>query len=166
MTAKLGSAVTAKVVERLNGAKGLNSGLAALTSGGTGMAAVVSASQIKAQNAAADLTERSTTATYPAFYIYCDKLANELTEKFRKFSGTAKMAIEIRHTQDRLEDLQDSLELYADAALQVLHSGRGDWGEGMFYSGAYEVSYGAVKHGGRNFVQTAKITFEIGVSRS
>jgi hypothetical protein len=36
----------------------------------------------------------------------------------------------------------------------------------MYYSGGYEVTLGAVKHGGRNFIQAAKITFEIGVSRS
>jgi hypothetical protein len=36
----------------------------------------------------------------------------------------------------------------------------------MFYGGAYDVSFGAVKQGGRNFIQAAKITFEIGVSKS
>jgi hypothetical protein len=73
------------------------------------------------------------------------------------------MAIELRHSQDRLDGLQDSLELYIDAVTQVLN--RGDWGEGMFYGGAYEVSFGPVKKGGKNFMQAAKVTFEIGVSR-
>jgi hypothetical protein len=36
----------------------------------------------------------------------------------------------------------------------------------MYYTGGYEVALGAVKHGGRNFIQTAKITFQIGVSRN
>jgi hypothetical protein len=34
----------------------------------------------------------------------------------------------------------------------------------MFFAGAYEASYGAIKHGGKNFVQQAKITFDIEVS--
>ena len=32
--------------------------------------------------------------------------------------------------------------------------------------GTYEVSFGPVKTGGRNFLQIAKVTFEIGVSRN
>jgi hypothetical protein len=36
----------------------------------------------------------------------------------------------------------------------------------MFYGGGYEVSFAAVKRGGRNFIQTAKIALEIGVSRN
>jgi hypothetical protein len=65
-----------------------------------------------------------------------------------------------------LEGLQDGLETYTDAVRQVLETSRGDWGDGMFYSGEYQASFGPVKHGGKNFIQTAKITFEVGVSRS
>ena len=70
------------------------------------------------------------------------------------------------HSQDRLEGLQDRLEVYVDAAMQMLNSGRGDWGDGMFFGGQYEVSFGPVKQGGRNFIQVAKVTFEIGVNKN
>ena len=40
--------------------------------------------------------------------MYCEKIVNDLTEKFRTFSGTVQMAIELRHSQDRLEGLQDA----------------------------------------------------------
>jgi hypothetical protein len=40
----------------------------------------------------------------------------------------------------------------------------GDWGGGMYFAGGYQVAFGPVKQGGKNFIQTAKITFEIGVS--
>ena len=33
-----------------------------------------------------------------------------------------------------------------------------------FIPAAYEVAFGPVKHGGRNFIQIAKITFEVGAS--
>ena len=65
-----------------------------------------------------------------------------------------------------MEGLQDALENYADAITQVLSGNRGDWGNGMFYAGQYQVAFTAVKHGGRNFMQVAKVTFDIGVSRS
>jgi len=64
--------------------------------------------------------------------VYCEKVKNQLTEKFRTFSGTAQMTIEVRHSQDRLEGLQDSLQLYTDAATQVLAANRGDWAMGCF----------------------------------
>lgn len=34
----------------------------------------------------------------------------------------------------------------------------------MFYAGGYKVEFGPVKRGGRNFIQAAKITFELDVS--
>ena len=50
--------------------------------------------------------------------------------------------------------------------MQVLNANRGDWGSGMFYCGEYQTAFSAVKHGGKNFLQVAKITFDIGVNRS
>jgi hypothetical protein len=144
----------------------LNSGLAALTQGGIGLASPLDAAQVRSQNVAADVAERSAPVQYPAVNVYCEKIVNSLREKFRTFSGGVQMAIELRHSQDRLDGLQDALELYTDALTQVLNAGRGDWGDGMFYGGAYEVSFGPVKKGGKNYIQVAKVTFEIGVSRS
>jgi hypothetical protein len=76
------------------------------------------------------------------------------------------MAIEVRHSQDRLEGIEEALEQQTDAVTQALSASRGDWGDGLFYAGAYKVSFGRMARGGRNFTQAAKVTFEIGVSRS
>jgi hypothetical protein len=103
---------------------------------------------------------------YPAVNVYCEKIVNGLKEKFRTFSGDVLTTVELRYSQDRLDGLQDALENYADAIMQVLNANRGDWGSGMFYSGEYQVVFAAVKHGGKNFLQVAKISFEIGVSRT
>jgi len=166
MTAKIGSAITGKVIQRITGTAGVNSGLAALTLGGPSPAGPLSAAQVRSQNVAADIAERATTTQFPAVNVYCEKIVNSLEEKFRTFSGTAQMAIEVRHSQDRLDGLQDGLEVYLDAVMQMLNSSRGDWGDGMYYAGAYQAAYGPIKQGGKNFSQTAKITFEIGVSKS
>jgi hypothetical protein len=166
MTGTIGSAVTVKVIQRISGPSGVNAGLAALTQGETAPASPLDMAQVRSQNVAADVAERSTTVQYPAVNVYCEKIVNSLQEKFRTFSGSVQMAMELRHSQDRLDGLQDALDLYTDALMQVLNGGRGDWGDGMFYGGAYEVSFGPVKKGGKNFIQVAKVTFEIGVSRS
>ncbi len=166
MTKNLGSAATIKVVHKLVGPGGVNANLGALTQSERDLAGMVESSQVRAQNATADIAERVLGVKYPAVNVYCERIVNELREKFRTFAGTAQMAIEIRQSQDRLEGLQDRLELYADAVMQLLNGSRGDWGDGMFYSGEYEVAFGPVKQGGKNFMQVAKVTFEIGVSRN
>ena len=166
MISKISSAAASKVIQRMTGPTGLNAGLAALTAPDTLLAAPIEAAQVRAQNVAADLAERSNTLRYPAVHVYCEKIVNDLGEKFRSFSGKVQMTIELRHSQDKLNGLQDALELYADSITQMLDRERGDWGDGMFYTGGYEVALGAVKQGGKNFMQTAKITFQVGVSRN
>jgi hypothetical protein len=121
--------------------------------------------QVVAQNVAADLTEKTAGAKYPALYVYCDRVTNSLREKFRQFSGTARMVVEARVSQERLEDLELRTQVVADAITDVLDQSRGDWGQGMFFAGGYEVTYGPVKHGGRNFIQIAKVSFEVDISQ-
>jgi hypothetical protein len=165
MTTGIGSAITTKVVNRITGPAGLNAGLAAITQGSVDPM-LVDAAQVRAQNVAADMAERGGAVKYPNVCVYCEGLATELREKFRSFSGKAQMAIEVRHSQDRLEGLEQRLEVFVDGAMRMLNESRGDWGDGMFYGGKYQVSFSTVKQGGKNFMQTAKITFEIGVSRN
>jgi len=164
MTATIGSTVATKVMGRITGPAGVNPLLAGLTQANQALAGPLNTAQVRQQNVAADLAEKGSTVKYPAVNVYCEQIVNQMTEKFRTFSGTVQMAIEIRHSQDRLEGLQASLDLYADAMTAVLDTSRGDWGDGAFYSGGYKVAFGAVKQGGKNFIQVAKITFEIGVS--
>jgi hypothetical protein len=91
---------------------------------------------------------------------------NDLRQKFQTFSGKVQMTVEVRQSQDRLEGMEDKLELYVDAAMQMLDGSRGDWGDGMYYGGGYEVAFGPVKQGVKNFMQVAKVTFEIEVNRN
>jgi len=120
--------------------------------------------QIMAQNVAADISEQSTMTIYPAVYVYCNKVVNECREKFRTFSGDAELVVEARVSQDRLDQLETNLQAYVDAITQVLDNSRGDWGGGAFFDGGYEVTFGGVKHGGRNFLQIAKVAFVLEIS--
>jgi hypothetical protein len=120
--------------------------------------------EIVAQNTAPELAEKTVGAKYPAIYVYCGRVSNLLREKFRTFSGEAQMAAEVRVSQDRLEGLEAQTQSLAEAVTGALDVQRGDWGDGMFFGGGYEISYGPVKHGGRNFLQIAKVTFTVEVS--
>ena len=162
--AGIGSQAAAKVVQLLSSSSGVSASLGSGRDSGQESGTGAARMAIRAQNVAADLAELGETVRYPAVLVYCEKLVNSLTEKFRTFSGTAHMTAEVRNSHDRLQGLQEDLERCTDALTQVLDGNRGDWGNGMFYAGGYQVAYGAVKHGGRNYIQVAKVTFEIGVS--
>ena len=127
--------------------------------------AAITVSQIVSQHAAADLLEKSVGAQYPRVHLYCEKITNQLKEKFRTFSGTVRLVAEVRASQDRVENLEPSLLLYVDAVTDVLDSHRGDWGEGFFFTGGYEVTFSPMKHGGKNFIQSAKISFDLNASQ-
>lgn len=166
MTIAIGSLITGQLTQLLTGKSGVNFYLSGAVRDNGQPFTPLNNTQVRAQNVAPDIADQSNTMQYPAVNVYCEKIVNSLVEKFRSFSGNVQAVVEARHSQDRLDGLQDTLENYVDAILQVLNANRGDWGSGMFYCGEYQVVFGAVKHGGKNFQQVAKVTFEIGVSRS
>lgn len=110
------------------------------------------------------LMEKSTAVKYPVVHVYCDRAQNFLTEKFRTFSGKVRTVAEVRMSQDRIEGLEDQTRLYVDAVTQVLDQNRGTWELGLFFTGGYEVRFEPVQHGGRNFLQIAKVIFEVDLS--
>ena len=120
---------------------------------------------IAALNASVEIAEKTGHAQYPALLVYCDKLSNSLREKYRQFSGTAHLVVEVRYSQDLLASLEANTQVCVDAVCGLLDASRGDWGNGAFYSGGYDVTYEPVGRGGKNFIQRAKVGFEIQVSK-
>jgi hypothetical protein len=120
---------------------------------------------IVALNASVEISDKVGYVQYPALLVYCDKLANTLKEKFRNFSGAAHVVVEVRHSQDTLPGLDSTVQVYADAVCALLDDSRGDWGSGLFYGGGYDVSFEPVGRGGRNFLQRAKVGFDVEVSK-
>jgi len=163
--AQTASIVAKKLVEVLTAQDtGLNAAVAQLAVNSGVALTPVPAAHIVSQNVAFDLAERSQAMKYPAVLVYADRVRNTLTEKFRTFSGKIRAVVEIRVSQDRLEGIEDQLRLYVDAVTQVLDSNRGSWGQGAFFAGAYEVAYDPVRHGGKNFLQIAKVTLDVDLS--
>jgi hypothetical protein len=120
---------------------------------------------IVALNANVEVSEKTGHALYPALLVYCDKLSNSLKEKFRQFSGKAHIVVEVRCSHDRIEGLENATQLYVDAVCALLDDSRGAWGSGSFYSGGYDVVYEPVGRGGKNFLQRARVGFDIEVSK-
>jgi hypothetical protein len=163
--AQTASIATGKFVEFLNAPDaGVASAVATLAADSGSPLAPVPPGNIVNQNVPIAIAERSKAVKYPVLYVYSDRVQNLLTEKFRIFSGKVRMVTEVRVSQDRLEGIEDQLQLYVDAVTQVLDSNRGTWGQGMFFTGGYAVNFDAVQHGGSNFVQVAKVSFEVDLS--
>jgi hypothetical protein len=157
---------TSKILQWLSAPGGLNASISTVAQETSTQLQPVAAQQFFANNVASDVAEKAEDVKYTAVYIYCDKISNTLAEKFRSFSGYLQMAIEIRVSQDRLDGLEQSAQLYSESVTETLNQIRGDWGDGLFYAGTYDVSFAPVKHGGKNFIKTAKITFPVQASVS
>ncbi len=163
--ASTGSVTTRKVVELLRAREGGLSSVVAELAEESGVAlASVTPAQVLNQNVSMELSERSQVVKYPVVHVYTDRIRNELKEKFRKFSGKVRTVAEIRVSHDRIEGIEERLRLYVDAVTRVLDANRGSWGEGTHFGGQYEVTIEPVKHGGKNFLQMAKVIFEVDLS--
>jgi len=121
--------------------------------------------EIIASNASINIAEDAGQANYPMLAVYCSRISNTLREKFREVSGTAQMVVDVRHSQALLSGIETNLQVYVDAVCALLDDSRGDWGSGMFYAGGYEAGYEPVVQGGKNFLQRAKVVFDVEVSR-
>lgn len=153
------------LLNQMQAETGLSFAVSAIADRENAVLAPIAATHIVEQHIAPDLLEKSMGAQYPRVHLYCEKITNHLKEKFRTFSGTIRLVVEARVSQDRAESLDSALMLYVDAITDVLDQHRGDWGGGYFFSGVYEVSFSPMKHGGRNFIQTAKVVFDLNVSQ-
>jgi hypothetical protein len=115
-------------------------------------------------NVAVDLLEKRAGTSYPSVHVFCERIENKQAEKFRTFSGTVHLVADVRVSDERVEELEAKLRLQVEAITHVLDLSRGAWGGGSFYGGGYRVDFDPVRHGGRHYVQSAKIRFEVKVS--
>ncbi len=119
--------------------------------------------QIQAGNASVELVEKQRPVRYPYIQVSCERVVNAMREKFRRFSGTARIGVEIRCSGEQVAAVEEESRLIADAVTEVLENNRGDWGEGFSYAGGYELTHQAAKAGGTNVVQVARVVFELDV---
>lgn len=163
--AQIATTATKTLENLLRAPTGLNTGLAAVRARTGTSLAPLQDNQLVGLQVAPEVADKSGGLQYPTFFIYCERLNNTLREKFRRFSGTVTLTIEVRVTHDRIETISGALQHYVDGLTETLDSLRGDWGEGQFYTGGYQVSFGPVKPGGKNYLQVAKATFDLQISK-
>ena len=103
---------------------------------------------------------------YPRISIYSNRIKNQQLEKFRSLSGTATVIAEIGVTADLVDQVDLWIHFYVEAVANILRRNTGDWGDGVFFSGTYDVEMQVPKTGASGFLQTAKVTCELNISRN
>jgi len=144
-----------------SGPGGINDQLAALSL----TPALATVGSILKLSASVDVYEKTCNVRYPAATICCERLKNSQTEKFRMLSGSALLVVEIRVSGAVAEELESNLNSYVEAACRVLDASRGPWSEIGTYTGTYDVKFQSLRPGGKQFVKSARIEFDIQVSR-
>ena len=126
----------------------------------------IPASQVYLSSAPAGMAELQQELGYPRVSVFSTRVKNTQVEKFRSLSGSVTVSAEIAATADLLSDVDTWIHFYVEAITNILRENRGDWNDGVFYSGAYEVDIQPPKPGASGFLQIARVNFEVGVSRN
>lgn len=104
--------------------------------------------------------------TYPRICLYAANVKNTQVEKFRSLSGTVSVIAEIWASGDLISQTDQWIHYYVEAMTDILRQNIGDWGDGFFFSGEYDVQLQAPKVGGLGYVELATVTCTLNVSRN
>lgn len=112
----------------------------------------------------AEIADKRVQLAYPRIAVFSTKVKNTQKEKFRSLSGSVAVTAEIAGTAALLEPLERAMPYYGEAVTNILRRNIGDWGQGLFYSGEYQVDLKPSKIGGAGYLQVITITCELLVS--
>ncbi len=152
------------LLAKLTTGDALQQQLATISVGVNAAVPAILPTQLLLSSAPAELGDKNIQLTYPRVCIYSSSIKNSQTEKFRAFSGSVSVVAEIWASGDLITDVDGWIHFYVEAIAKILQQNRGDWGNGMFFAGSYEVQFQPAKSGGFGFVQSAKLTFSLNVS--
>ena len=114
---------------RMTGPGGVNASLGALTQAERELAGLVESRAVRTQNAAAEIGGTGAGREVPGGERLLRKDRERAAGEIPDASpGTAQMAIEMRHSQDRLEGIAGSTGAYVDAVMQMLNGEPGRLG--------------------------------------
>lgn len=126
----------------------------------------ITAAEIVLSSVSPDIADKDVQLSYPRVCLYSSGLKNTQLEKFRSLSGTIAAVAEIWASGNMVTQSDQWIHFYVEAVTQVLRQNIGDWGDGVFFSGIYDTQFQQPKAGGFGFVQSAKVTCDLNVSRN
>jgi hypothetical protein len=126
----------------------------------------ITSSGVVLSSASAEIGDKDFQLTYPRICLYSTAVKNTRIEKFRSLSGTVSVTADIWASANLLQDTDQWIHFYVEAVTDILRQSIGDWGDGIFFSGVYDVQFQAPKVGGFGYVESAKVTCNVNVSRN
>ncbi len=157
---------TQKVSDLLTNESALQQEIAAIAGSCNTNVPAIESTQIILSSASQDINDRDMQLTYPRICIYSSGLKNTQAEKFRSLSGSLMVVADLWTSGDLISDVDRWIHFYVEAFTNVLRENISDWGDGIFFPGAYDVQIQSPKPGGLGFAQMARITFNLNVSRN
>lgn len=127
---------------------------------------VIMSSQIILSSAPPDLGDKDLQLTYPRVSLYSAAVKNMQIEKFRSLSGAISVIAEVWASGNLISETDQWIHYYVEAVTDILRQNIGDWGDGIFFSGIYDVQLQAPKAGGLGYVESAKVTCSLNVSQN
>jgi hypothetical protein len=155
-----------KTASLLTSGNALQQQLAGLASACNTIVPPITPGQVVLSSAAPDLGDKDIQLTYPRICLYSAGLRNTQVEKFRSLSGSVLVIADVRASGNLVNEVDQWIHFYVEAMTSLLRSNIGDWGDGLFFSGSYDVQFQPPRAGGLGYVQSAKVTFNFNVSQN
>jgi hypothetical protein len=127
---------------------------------------VITSAQVVLSSAPPSMGDEDLQLTYPRVCLYSVAVKNTQIEKFRSLSGTISVTAEVWASGNLISETDQWIHYYVEAVTDILRQNIGDWGDGIFFSGMYEVQLQAPKIGGFGYVESAKVTCSLNVSQN
>jgi len=155
-----------KVSTLLIGTNELQQQLSAIAAATNTDLPIISAAQVVLTSASPDISDKDMQLTYPRICLYSGGVKNTQIEKFRSLSGAVSVIAEVWASGDLVDQVDQWIHFYVEAMTTILRQNIGDWGDGFFFSGIYDVQFQPPKAGGLGYVESAKVTCSLNVSRN
>jgi hypothetical protein len=133
-------------------------------SGGTSIPAIDSA-HVLLSSVVNDIGDTDSRLGYPRVCLYSSGFKNSQIEKFCSISGSVNATADIWTSANLVEDTDCWIHYYVEAVSSLLRKSVGDWGDGVFFSGIYDVQFQSPRTGGLGFIQLARLKIDLLVSQ-
>jgi hypothetical protein len=154
-----------KVSDLLTTNSSLAQELAVLASSAGANVPIIDSAHVILSSATNDVGDTDTRLGYPRVCLYSSGYKNSQFEKFCSLSGLVSTTADIWTSANMVDDTDRLIHYYVDAVTRLLRNSSGDWGDGLFFAGTYDVQFQPPKAGGLGFVQLARLRFDLIVSQ-
>jgi hypothetical protein len=125
----------------------------------------IDAEHVVLSSALNDVGDTDSRLGYPRVCLYSAGFKNSQAEKFCTVSGSVGGTADIWTSANLIDDTDRWIHYYVEAFSALLRRSAGDWGDGLFFSGVYDVQFQPPRTGGLGFVQLARVRFDLLVSQ-